>query len=255
MRITTLNCWCGRAVKELIAFFERRRDMTDLWLLQEVLDGDQAVINQRHPGWNLYADLFNAIARALPEFDGYFAGFDDPNRMSNAIFVRRSIPVLGLDEHTVYEPEHPVHEGDEIIADRKLQTITLDVGGRAVLFGNLHGLWFNGPKTDTPDRLAQSEKTVAVLNAHAGAKVLSGDFNLLPDTESVRILERRAKLRNLVVEHGIASTRTSWYRHYGKLNEPNFADYVMPSHDLAVKHFEVLPDVVSDHAPLYAEFA
>ncbi len=169
MRMTTLNCWCGRAVGDLIPFFERRRHFTDLWLLQEVLDGDQTVTDRRHPGWGLYADLFNAIARAMPEFDGYFAGFDDPNRMSNAIFVRRSIPVLGLAEHTVYEPENPVHEGHAIISDRKLQTITLDVNGKAVLFGNLHGLWFNGPKTDTPDRLAQSEKTAAVLNAHAGA--------------------------------------------------------------------------------------
>lgn len=255
MRITTLNCWCGRAVKDLIAFFERRRDMTDLWLLQEVLDGDQAENDRRHPGMGVYADLFNEISRALPEFDGYFARFDDPNRMSNAIFVRKSIRVLGLSEHTVYEPEHPVHEGHEIISDRKLQTITLDVHGEKVLFGNLHGLWFNGPKTDTPDRLSQSEKTVEVLNAHFGAKVLCGDFNLLPNTESVRMLEKRARLRNLVTERGITSTRTRLYRHFKNLSEPKFADYVMPSLDLPVKRFEVLPDEVSDHAPLYAEFA
>ncbi len=255
MRITTLNCWCGRAIDDLIPFFERRRHVTDLWLLQEVLDGDQEENDRRHPGMGVYADLFNAITRALPDFDGTFARFDDPDRMSNAIFVRKSIPVLGLSEHVVYEPENPVHEGHIIISDRKLQTITLDVNGTAVLFGNLHGLWFNGPKTDTPDRLRQSEKTAEVLNAHSGAKVLCGDFNLLPDTESVRILEAKAGLRNLVVEHGVASTRTPRYRHFDNPNEPNFADYVMPSHDLTVKHFEVLPDVVSDHAALYAEFA
>ncbi len=71
----------------------------------------------------------------------------------------------------------------------------------------------------------------------------------------MRILETRAKLRNLVVEHGVASTRTPLYRHYDNPDEPNFADYVMPSRDLMVKRFEVLPDVVSDHAALYAEFS
>ena len=33
-----------------------------------------------------------------------------------------------------------------------------------------------------------------------------------------------------------------------------FADYILVSPDIVVKHFQVLPDEVSDHAPLLVEF-
>ena len=78
--------------------------------------------------------------------------------------------------------------------------------------------------------------------------MLCGDFNLLPDTESLRMLES-AGLRNLVVECGVTSTRTSLYAR----PEP-FADYVFVSDGIAVRDFHVLPDVVSDHTPLLLEF-
>ncbi|HSE34638.1 MAG TPA: endonuclease/exonuclease/phosphatase family protein, partial [Candidatus Paceibacterota bacterium] len=78
------------------------------------------------------------------------------------------------------------------------------------------------------------------------------DFNILPDTESMSILENG--MRNLVKEFGVESTRTPLYRHYSNPEEPNYADYVLVSPDVRVTRFEVLPDVVSDHSPLLLEF-
>lgn len=251
MRLITLNCWCGRSMHPLMRFFRRMKDVTDVFCLQEVLDGDQAVVDARHPDEHLRADLFSKIADELDDFRGTFARWDDPDRMSTAIFVRKSIPIVAEASPLVYEPAAPKHEGSLVFSPRKLQTLTLDLG-EPFLVANLHGLWDAGPKTDTPDRLAQSRRIVEALSAHAGKKALCGDFNLLPGTESVRILER-AGLRNLVVEHDVPSTRTPLYRHYDNPMEPNFADFVMPSRDVAVERFLVLPDIVSDHSPLYAE--
>lgn len=56
-------------------------------------------------------------------------------------------------------------------------------------------------------------------------------------------------LRNLIKEHGITSTRTSLYT-----KEEKFADYVLIGPGIQVTNFEVLPDEVSDHAPLRIEF-
>lgn len=78
--------------------------------------------------------------------------------------------------------------------------------------------------------------------------VLCGDFNLLPDTESIRIIEQ-ARLKNLITENGIVSTRTSHYTRADK-----FADYIFVSQqNVEVKSFNVLPDEVSDHSPLVIE--
>lgn len=256
MRLITLNCWGGRRIDALLDFFARRGPEVDVFCLQEVFDGDQAKIDARHPTMHgLRGDLFFSIMMTLRDHQGYFARWEDRDRMSTAIFVRRSMPVLDARERLVYEPERPVHEGDKVYSPRKLQTVTLADGDRKFLVANLHGLWINGPKDDTVDRIRQSRLVSEALNAHAGPKVLCGDFNLLPHTASVRMLEVEAQLRNLVLDYEVTSTRTPLYRSYDDPNEPNFADYVMPSRDLEVKRFEVLPDVVSDHAPLYAEFA
>lgn len=79
--------------------------------------------------------------------------------------------------------------------------------------------------------------------------VLIGDFNLWPDTESVKMLER-AGFRNLVREYGVTSTRTELFP---KEFVP-FADYAFTK-NVEIADFKVLPDVVSDHNPLFVETA
>ncbi len=111
---------------------------------------------------------------------------------------------------------------------------------------NFHGLWNGKGKSDTEDRLKQSEKILEFIGGTDDSVILAGDFNLSPDTESLAMLEK--DMRNLIKEYGITSTRTSYYE-----KENKFADYVLVSPGIAVKDFRVLPDEVSDHAALYLE--
>lgn len=254
MRIITLNTWGGRAMHPLMRFFRKRAPETDVFCLQEVFDTDQASLEARHPDEHVRGDLFRKISAELADFRGAFAAFgDNSDRQSLAVFVRRTVPVKEIADFVVYQPPQPREHGSVVFSSRKLQTVTVEFGGRDLLVANFHGLWNGGPKTDTPERLEQSRRVKESLGKHAGPAVVCGDFNLLPETESVRILEQG--MRNHVREQGVASTRTPLYRHYDDPAEPNFADYVLSTPDLEVKRFEVLPDLVSDHAPLYAEFA
>jgi len=114
---------------------------------------------------------------------------------------------------------------------------------------NFHGHWKpHTNKEDLPERIEQSKKIVEFLKPEKSKKILCGDFNLAPHTQSIRILEDG--MRNLVKEYGITSTRSHYYTKDGK-----FADYILVSPEVEVKDFKVLPDVVSDHLPLYLEFA
>lgn len=112
---------------------------------------------------------------------------------------------------------------------------------------NFHGLWNGKGKTDNEDRILQSRNIVDFIGGLKGEVVLCGDFNLLPDTESIKIFED-AGLRNLIKEYGITSTRTSHYTKPGK-----YADYVFVSRGVRVKDFKVLPEEVSDHSALLLE--
>lgn len=93
-----------------------------------------------------------------------------------------------------------------------------------------------------------SRKLAGYIENYEGAKVLCGDFNLSPDTESLKMIEA-LPLRNLVKEYGVTSTRTSYYK-----KENRFADYVLVNDKVEVIDFQVLPDEVSDHSALMVEF-
>jgi endonuclease/exonuclease/phosphatase (EEP) superfamily protein YafD len=63
------------------------------------------------------------------------------------------------------------------------------MGDTPVTVVNFHGLWNGKGKTDTPDRIAQSQNILRFLEGVDGEIILCGDFNLLPDTESLRMFE------------------------------------------------------------------
>ena len=253
MRLITLNAWCGRALYPLMTFIKKSASETDIFCFQEVLDTDQGAVDERHPDEYVCGDLFRRITATLPDFNGAFASFgDNPHRQSQAIFVRKTVPVTDIGDFLVHEPVRAHEHGSAVFSSRKLQHLTFDLGGRECVIANLHGLWNGGGKTDCPERLAQSESVRKFLDGVKGPKVLCGDFNLLPDTESMAILEKG--MINLVKTHGVRSTRTPLYRLYDDPTASKFADYALVSPDIKVERFEVLPDLASDHAALRLEF-
>lgn len=253
IRLITLNAWCGRSLYPLIRFLQKESERTDIFCLQEIRNSDQEIIDARYPDEYIYGPLFSIISRELKGFKGHLASFeDDPHRMSVAMFVRNTLRVNAIKEYLVYAPKNPQETGKKIFSARKLQYAVLEIRSQKFVVANYHGLWNAGPKTDTPERLNQSMAIRLVLDDIPEPKILCGDFNLLPETYSMRILEQG--MRNMVKEYGIQSTRTVLYRSYDDPSEPNFADYILTSPDVVVKNFEVLPDIVSDHSPLYLEF-
>jgi hypothetical protein len=132
---------------------------------------------------------------------------------------------------------------------------SLSSSEKALVVLNVHGVWEkDSKKGDTPLRLEQSSRIVKAmdyLNKRFGGCefILTGDLNLLPDTKSIKTIEQFG-LRNLIKEHNITSTRTSLYK-----GELRHADYVFVSKNVQVNEFKVLPEVVSDHAPLHLNFS
>jgi endonuclease/exonuclease/phosphatase family metal-dependent hydrolase len=84
-------------------------------------------------------------------------------------------------------------------------------------------------------------------NAVNRAKILCGDLNLRPDTQSLSLLEEG--MCNLIKSYGITSTRTRFYT-----RKDRYADYVLTSPEVVVKSFQVLDTAVSDHFPLFLVF-
>ena len=254
MKLITLNTWGGRAGKDaLLAFFKAHADV-DVFCLQEVwsapykhLEGHAAGgLEINHDQIMVYG--LQDISAALPEHAPYFR----PHHLDNyglMMLVQKDIKVLEEGDVFVHKERGYVPEGDAGNHARNVQYATLatPLGPRTVM--NFHGLWKGGAgKLDIPERLLQSDNIIKFLNTLQNPYVLAGDFNLMPDTESMHKLER-VGLRNLIKEYGVTSTRT---KYYDKLDK--YADYVLASDGVEIKEFKVLPDEVSDHLALYVEF-
>ena len=90
-----------------------------------------------------------------------------------------------------------------------------------------------------------------------GPKIIGGDFNLMPDTISVKMFEKWG-YRNLIREFGIKSTRNriSWeqFKDQPGFVKQYFADYAFITKEIKVDGFSV-PDLeISDHLPLVLDF-
>lgn len=252
MRIVSLNTWGGRAGKEgLLNFFKAQSDV-DVFCLQEVwsapyedLEGHVAGGKKiDHSEIMVYG--FQEIAEALPDHDAFFR----PHLRENyglSMLVKKSCAVIEEGEIFVHQYKGYEPEGDVGNHARNIQHITIAGDRELVTVINFHGLWNGQGKGDSEDRFLQSANIVSFLATLKNPHLICGDYNLRIDTESLKKLED-AGLRNLIREYGITSTRTSFYTKPEK-----HADYALVSQGINVHDFKVLPDEVSDQAPLYLE--
>lgn len=249
MRIMSFNTWGGRVGEPLTEFIAKHGEDIDIFCLQEVFKEASLDIVKNLTSHNgIQLDLFGTLTKLLPNHQGVFCPFFE-DAFGIAIFVKKGMEVLETGDRTLYEGIHFLDiEHPDADCTRKMQWIRVKDGEKIFTVYNLHGHWVPGDKSDTKETLEQTKVILDTLVGVEDPKVICGDFNLRPDTESIRAFD--ASLRNLVIEHGITSTRTALFPW------PHRAvDYTFVSRDVEVKSFEVLPDVVSDHAPLVVEIS
>ena len=257
MKILSLNLWGGMQGAVLLDYLRLHAETVDIFCFQEVfsaLPGAPEV----SAGARMY--LFQELCLLFPEFIGYFEprsmdfDFEKPVGFSTshglAVFVKNNLNVKsyrGEIIEAVQSPEDPV-EGWT-----KAQVITLSVNGGAVSVINYHGVAQPGTKLDTPQRLSHMRKLQEVWQSLGnGPKILCGDFNLFPETQSIKLLEGLG--RSLIKEFNIENTRNelSWKKYPG--SKQKFADYTFVSPGVNVESFDVPYNEVSDHLPMIMEF-
>lgn len=248
MKLITLNTWGGKVYQPLMEFLSKYKDI-DIFCFQEIFHN----LNEKTSTADLIvADdackkLFNNIKEILKNHEGYFCPVHGAS-YGLAIFVKKNIKVAEVRDTLLYKNEDFDPNDDFSDHDRKLQWLKITHSNKDMIIMNIHGHWTGKGKEDNPARLRQSKEIKNILEKFKGfPRVLCGDFNLRPDTESIRMLEK--DMTNLVIKNNITSTRTSLYSKSEK-----FADYVFTSPEVEVVDFKILPDEVSDHTPLLLEF-
>lgn len=241
MKLITLNIWGGHLRNPLLKFIHHHRDV-DIFCLQEVYHKAHRTIVDKDRELSL--NIFSDLQKLLPDHYAIFKPAVE-NVYGIGMLIKNSIDIIGEGEINIHHKQH--YPGIGLNHDRNLQWIECTIKNKIYSILNVHGLWNGKGKKDNPERINQSQRIRQFMDMINTPKILCGDFNLRPNTESMRILEKG--MQNLITSNNIRSTRTRFYT-----KEEQFADYILISPEIIVNQFTVMKDEVSDHAPLLIDF-
>ena len=233
MRIIFLNSYYATVGKLFYEFIEKNSSSADIFCLTEV-----------------YPEMFSRLEEMLPVFNGFYEKgvLDEKFFYGQAVFVRDEI--LAKKFNRINSPMD--------IQDKQNFAFTLPFQitfkDKDLHIMNIHGKSRPEDKLDTPARIKQSENILDFLKNKVGPKIIGGDFNLMPETKSIRMFED-AGYKNLIKDFGIINTRNriSWEK-FPDEEKQYFADYVFISPEIKVNSFEVPNIEISDHLPLILDF-
>ncbi len=259
MKLLTLNTWGGRVYEPFIKFVKARSAIIDIFCFQEIFQSPESKFSNQ-----IKTDIYSDVSKILKDYVGFFAptftGYDTEEKVDfdlafgQATFVKKNIELISEETvfvHGKFDYKPPVVVGgikDAMDLPRNIHLIKIKIEGKEVLIGNLHGYWLPDSKHDTKQSIKQMKKVKKIFSAFSGPKILCGDFNLRPDTQSIKMLEE--DMKNLIIEYGATSTRSKLHTRVEK-----FADYIMVSDKVKVNDFEVINEHVSDHLPLMLDFS
>lgn len=256
----TLNVWGGKVYSPLMDFITKYANKVDIFCFQEVLFGSDEVFTKKHMG---RVNIFSEIQKLLPNFIpiNYYAPdnvtyfLDDllphGTLSGQVIFVHNSLSIISSDNFRGHKGENhlKIDFGGDITGSFQCVTV-MDKTNKITTIVNIHGLWQKETnKLDTNNRLLQSYTFCDFIKSRIKHLILCGDFNLLPCTKSLNMIEQLGMI-NLIKTFNINSTRSNLYT-----KKEKFADYIFISPDINVITFEVVQETVSDHLPLYLDFS
>jgi len=266
MKLISLNVFDGFFYKDLVDFIQAHKKTTDIFLFQEVCSAPAGVADvDKFP-----SRLYENLCALLPEFQGRYTATmhnfnptdhdtEQPIDFGKATFIREPLEIDSTGEVNVVGNILTFKPEDLLTIPSNFIYTQIHFGDLMLSICNAHGLPFPGSKRDTPDRLEQSRELIEFLNKFPGEKIIAGDFNLLPDTKSIHMIEE-AGYRNLITDFGITTTRGTLNRklhpeyEHGPEGFQEFADYTFVTPGVRVRSFEV-PDLpISDHLPMILEF-
>lgn len=223
MKIIFLNTYNGKCTEPLAQFFKEHSKDTDIFCLQEVSRAAQKLCEQSLPHHRLH------IGAEHPSVVGIYR---------QATYVNGNVKTISSKTLLAEHNETSFVTYSE-----------LEVNDQPLHVCNVHGISQPGTKRDTPERLRASTEIISFMLEKEGIKIIGGDFNLLPDTESVQLFEKHG-YQNLIRDYDVPTTRNrlAWDL-YPPDERQYHSNYIFTN--TQVTSFEVPTDIeISDHQPL-----
>ena len=242
MKLIQLNVWGGRIEYTLNEFL--RREQPDILCLQEAID------LERGRG-ALFSSVSEMAALIGAEYHYMSPTFSFNYMHRKAHFGNCIISKLPIQRQETF------FTGKEYVADfdwtkhrqdiRNLQYAQILLPGNIPLnLLNHHGHHNYTHKDGDDETIRQCNMIADKIRPLHGKTILTGDFNLVPNSESLQPINKL--LRNLTLEAELSTTRTVL------THKTEACDYIFVSPEVTVVSFIASDIIVSDHQALILEF-
>lgn len=250
MKLISLNVELGQGNVDVVTKFISEMD-PDFICLQEVGSSSDthtkheycfkesldSMLSQRYPFrfWGPLSETFSETKETLTEFGGlvqqgnYFLS-KHPIKCAEQVFYYKNYSYVPSWYKKHYQ------------TGRAFQRIELEFKNKRLQIVNNHGIIRNERHGNEETDLECTLIRDFVLNHESDNTIIVGDFNLLPESQSLKILHE--KFDELVTDGGYLTTRPA--------PKEMVVDYCF--HNVTVKKFEVIKIDISNHYPLFLEF-
>lgn len=241
MKLMQLNAWGGRLEPQIANLI--KSEQPDILCLQEA-------ISFSGEGSGLFITIENIQELSGLSFAAFAPVFSFSYMKSTAKFGNCILSRFPIQEtKTVFT--HLEHKdnfmwGEDSANVRNFVHASIDVKSTVCNIVTHHGFWVPNHKDGNSETLQQTKIIADYCQELAGPTILTGDFNLVPESASIKQIS--TVLTNLTQKYGLATTRTAL------THKTEACDYVFVSDDVNVQDFKALDEVVSDHQALVLEF-
>ena len=241
MKIMTLNVWQGRLERVLLKHLETLD--IDFACMQEAVDYEGTPAGLA----SSYKKIGNSLRLDYQFFSPLTAmklGSKDIT-FGNVIYASRPFSETG----TIFTRGEYKDNFDFDVDDynvRAFQHALVEIGDKKLHILNYHGHHIDAHKLGDEETMRQVQQIADYIKTLDGGVVLCGDFNLSPESESVKHLD--ILLSNLPVDYSLKTTRS-------RLTYKNeVCDYIFVNKHVDVKGFSMDETIISDHNALILDF-
>jgi endonuclease/exonuclease/phosphatase family metal-dependent hydrolase len=241
LKLVSLNLWNGGMLFPRIVSF-LNAESPDVLLLQEVQQTTNLAVEKR---FRSCEELKQTLGFEYSFFSPAFAVAHQNTIVECGNAILSHFPIHAT--RTVFF-DRPYAERltsifDPSEAPRNLQSAVIDIGTRELNVCNVHGIWGSDGE-DNPRRLEMCKTIVDIVKAKESL-ILSGDFNVRENTESIRSIER---LLNNVFKGRIKTSFNLKHKDPTVFGE-SVVDMMFVSKEIEVVHSYCPKADISDHLP------
>lgn len=243
MKIIQLNIWGGKLGLQVVDFLKKEKP--DFVCMQEVND------LKGRAGYKFFSTLEEIRDKSGFEYSAMSASYSSRYmerelEYGNAILSNYKI----LSSKTVftrgeYRRNFDIEKDDGNIRNLQIAKVATDSG--EINFLNHHGHHIQDSKLGDDETVRQMRVIAGAIEKLNGPVILCGDFNLSPESDSIKIIEE--KLTNLSVKYGLKNT----YNQFGTSSA--VCDYIFINDSVNISDFRMADEIVSDHNALILEFS